>query len=224
MSKILALDTASEACSVALLCDGQILEDFQILPRLHGQRILPMVEQLLAEAGIGLTQLDALAFGRGPGAFTGLRIATGMIQGLAFGADLPVCPVSSLAALAQQGHRLHQASQVLACIDARMDEVYWGSFALAEGLMHPVSVEAVSAPEQVIAQPVGWGIGNGWQFAERIACQPEYCDAEALPHAQDIAQLALADFNAGQAVAAELAQPVYLRDKVAKKKHEQRRG
>lgn len=224
MSKILALDTATEACSVALLCDGQVLEDFQVLPRLHSQRLLPMIEQILSEAGVSLKQLDALAFGRGPGAFTGLRIATGMVQGLALGADLPVCPVSSLAALAQQAWRTHNARQVIASIDARMDEVYWGQFALADDLMRPVSVEAVTPPEEVIAPDAACGIGSGWQFAERFACSANLVDTQALPHAQDIALLAEEDVNAGRVLSAEQAQPVYLRDKVAKKKHEQRRA
>ncbi len=221
MSKILALDTATEACSVALYCDGEIRENFQVLPRLHSQRILPMIEQLLADAGLTLKALDALAFGRGPGAFTGLRIATGMMQGLAFGADLPVCAISSLAALAQQGQRLQGASKVLAAIDARMDEVYWGEFALVDGLMQPTGAEAVCAPEQVPLSDAEWGIGSGWQLVDRFGFAPARLDPEGLPMAQDIARLAVAELAAGRAVAAEQAQPVYLRDKVAKKKHEQ---
>ena len=125
--KLLALDTATEACSVALNIDGELTEHYELLPRRHSRELLPMVEKIIAAAGLSLTQLDAVAFGCGPGAFTGLRVATAMAQGLAFGADLPVIPVSTLAALAQQAHRCYQSTHVLAAIDARMDEVYWGT-------------------------------------------------------------------------------------------------
>ena len=122
--KILALDTSTEACSAALLIDSQISQRYEVAPREHGALILPMIERLLVDAGVVLSQLDALAFGRGPGAFVGVRIATGVAQGIAFAADLPVVPVSSLAALAQSVEH----ANVYSAIDARMDEVYWAAY------------------------------------------------------------------------------------------------
>ena len=123
--KLLALDTATEACSAALYIDGEIKQEYQLAPREHTRLILAMVESLLVEAGITIKQLDALAFGRGPGSFTGVRIATGAVQGMAYGADLPVVPVSTLASIAQSVHDEHQAESVLTAIDARMQAVYW---------------------------------------------------------------------------------------------------
>ena len=122
--KILALDTSTEACSAALLIDTEIHQRYEVAPREHGALILPMIETLLSEAGCAPTQLDALAFGRGPGAFVGVRIATGVAQGIAFAADLPVIPVSSLAAMAQSVEH----GNVYSAIDARMNEVYWGAY------------------------------------------------------------------------------------------------
>ena len=134
--KLLAIDTATEGCSAALVNDQQLLTRMEVQPRKHAELILPMLDELLSEAGLAISQLDALAFGRGPGAFTGVRIATGVIQGIAFGADLPVVPVSTLRALAQRAFQEYQHANVLTAFDARMDEVYWASYQLAEnGLM-----------------------------------------------------------------------------------------
>lgn len=219
--KLLALDTATEACSVALNIDGEVIDRFELTPRRHSRDLLPMVEAVLAEAGLRLAQLDALAFGRGPGAFTGLRVATAMVQGLAFAVDLPVVPVSTLAALAQQGLRSHQAKQVLSAIDARMDEVYWGAFIESDGLMVPVAAEMVVAPQSVEAAAGSWfGMGTGWAFREQIAAEVVDCQVDAWPHARDIATLATADVRQGRGLPAEQAMPVYLRDKVALKKSE----
>lgn len=220
--KILALETSSDACSVALAVGGEIIERFQLAPRGHSQLILPMAEQVLAEAGIGLAQLDALAFGRGPGAFTGVRIAVGVAQGIAFGAGLPVVPVSSLAALAQACDH----EQVLVAVDARMDEVYWGAFRRnPAGLVELCGEEAVLAPDQVSFPTEGewFGVGSGWEVYEaRLGghggARLLGHESEALPRAQAVALLGLAGFAAGQAVSAEEALPVYLRDKVAWKK------
>ncbi len=121
--RILALDTATEACSAALLLHGEVLERYEVLGRGHAERLLPMVQEVLAEGGVALAALDAVAFGRGPGAFTGLRIAAGVTQGLAFGAGLPVVPVSDLAALAARAAVHHGRRHVLACLDARMGQV-----------------------------------------------------------------------------------------------------
>ncbi|WP_252176913.1 tRNA (adenosine(37)-N6)-threonylcarbamoyltransferase complex dimerization subunit type 1 TsaB [Endozoicomonas sp. 4G] len=225
--KILALDSATEACSVALNLEGEIVEHFQLLPRRHSRELLGMVDNLLQKQGISRFDLDALAFGRGPGAFTGLRIAAAMVQGLAFAIEKPVVEVSTLRALAQEGFREHQANAVLAAIDARMGEVYWGAFREQDGLMQPVMEEQVVAPEKVVL-PGGvfggeqsWlGMGTGWQFEDQLAAKVVKCYPEAYPRAADIAILAAADFNQGLAVSAEQARPVYLRDKVALKKSE----
>ncbi len=221
--KLLALDTATEACSVALNLDGEVIERFELTPRRHSRDLLPMVEDILSQAGLSLKQLDALAFGRGPGAFTGLRVATAMVQGLAFAVDLPVVPVSTLTALAQQGLREHKASKVLSAIDARMDEVYWGAFSESEGLMVPVVAEIVAMPENVVVPVVEghwFGMGTGWAYRNRLSANVVDCQIEVWPHAHDIALLAAADFKQGKGLPAEQAMPVYLRDKVALKKSE----
>lgn len=222
MPKLLAIDTSTEACSAALLCDGQVHERYQLAPREHGRLILKMIDEVLADAGLSLKQLDALAFGRGPGAFTGVRIATGVIQGLAFGADLPVLPVSSLAALAQGAARQHGASRALAALDARMGEIYWGVYQSdTAGLMVEVEGERV-CPAQLIEAPAGtgwFGMGSGFAayadiLRERLGAALAGCVPDAYPQARDIAVLSAAAFARGEAVNAELALPVYLRDNV----------
>jgi tRNA threonylcarbamoyladenosine biosynthesis protein TsaB len=219
MTTLLALDTATEACSVALLHDGKVLSHYEVIPRLHAQKLLPMIQALLAEAGIGLPAVDAIGFGRGPGAFTGVRIAIGVVQGLAFALDRPVLPVSNLALLAQRALREHGAEQVAAAIDARMDEVYWGCYCAQAGEMRLMGEEAVLAPEQVLlpadASGTWFGAGTGWGYGERLAVQPQARDAGVLPHALDLLDLARFAWARGEGVAADLAQPVYLRDKVA---------
>ncbi len=219
MTTLLALDTATEACSVALLHDGKVLSHYEVIPRLHAQRLLPMIKDLLAEAGIAMSALDAIAFGRGPGAFTGVRIAIGVVQGLAFALERPVLPVSNLAVLAQRAFRERGVSQVAAAIDARMDEVYWGCYRETAGEMRLVGAEAVMAPE-LAALPADitgewFGAGTGWGYAERIPVALSGHDASLLPHAQDLLTLAAFAWHRGEAVQADDAQPVYLRDKVA---------
>ncbi|MEE3923935.1 tRNA (adenosine(37)-N6)-threonylcarbamoyltransferase complex dimerization subunit type 1 TsaB [Pseudomonas viridiflava] len=219
MTTLLALDTATEACSVALLHDGKVLSHYEVIPRLHAQRLLPMIKDLLAEAGIAMSALDAIAFGRGPGAFTGVRIAIGVVQGLAFALERPVLPVSNLTVLAQRAFRERGVSQVAAAIDARMDEVYWGCYRETAGEMRLVGAEAVMAPE-LAALPADitgewFGAGTGWGYAERIPVALSGHDASLLPHAQDLLTLATFAWHRGEAVQADDAQPVYLRDKVA---------
>lgn len=223
--KLLALDTATDACSVALNINGEIIERYELLPRLHSRELLPMIDRLFADAGLALTSMDAVAFGCGPGSFTGLRVATAMAQGLAYAVDIPVIAVSTLAALAQQGYRCYGSSNVLSAMDARMDEVYWGVFTEQKQLMVPLQEEQVAAPENVsVSTAAGgqdWlGMGTGWCFRERLAVSVGQCHSAALPHAFDIALLAAADFVQGRLLAAEYAVPVYLRDNVALKKHE----
>lgn len=220
--KLLAIETATDACSAALSIDGDIRERFEIAPRAHTELILPMIDELMAEAGLNISQVDAIAFGRGPGAFTGVRIAVGVTQGIAFAADLPVVPVSTLAALAQGV----AADKVLAALDARMDEVYWGAYQRnAAGLMELVGDECVSVPGDV-PLPTGenWqGAGAGWSAYETLLSahceqQLDSWDGLCFPHARDVVLLGAAQFAAGTAVAAEQALPVYLRDKVTWKK------
>jgi tRNA threonylcarbamoyladenosine biosynthesis protein TsaB len=218
--KILALETSTDACSVALWEDGDVLERHESGNQ-HSGRILPMVQEVLAEAGYFLTQLDAIAFGRGPGSFTGLRIGAGVAQGLAFGANLPVAPVSSLATLAQGV----DAPRVLAAFDARMNQVYWGAYVRnAQGVVILSSEEQVLFPKDIPA-PVasGWvGVGSGWdQYAAEIMAQltnrVSAWRAQCFPRARFAAQLGAYLFEKGATMAPELALPVYLRDEVAAK-------
>ncbi|AHL76342.1 peptidase M22 [Stutzerimonas stutzeri] len=219
MTTLLALDTATEACSVALLHDGKVISHYEVIPRLHAQRLLPMIKDLLAEAGIALSAVDALAFGRGPGAFTGVRIAVGVVQGLAFALERPVLPVSTLATIAQRAYREHDAAQVAVAIDARMDEVYWGCYRMHEGEMQLAGIEAVLPPEQVSLPRDSAGdwfaAGTGWRYGERLSVQPSAADATLLPHAEDLLCLATYGWQRGEAVEADQAQPIYLRDNVA---------
>ena len=221
--KLLALDTSTDACSAALLVGTEIREDFKLAPREHAKLILPMVDALLAEAGLSLSQLDAIAFGRGPGSFTGLRIAAGVAQGLAFGANLPVLPISTLAALAQGAYTDLGATRVLAALDARMSEVYWGVYQINNaGVMELHGAEQVCAPGEVVL-PLGgeWlGAGSGWKeygAALRERCGTLVCTVmpERLPRAKDIALLGVTASQRGLAVSAEQAMPVYLRNQVA---------
>ncbi|MBF8779816.1 tRNA (adenosine(37)-N6)-threonylcarbamoyltransferase complex dimerization subunit type 1 TsaB [Pseudomonas fulva] len=219
MTTLLALDTATEACSVALLHDGEMTSHYEVIPRLHAQKLLPMISRLLGDAGVAMGQLDAIAFGRGPGAFTGVRIAIGVVQGLAFGLDRPVLPISNLAALAQGALREYGMQQVAAAIDARMDEVYWGCYQAREGEMCLLGQESVLPPEHALL-PQGcagqwFGAGTGWSHAERIGAPVSACDPARLPAALDILSLASFAWARGEAVAADQAQPVYLRDNVA---------
>lgn len=224
--KILAIDTSTEVCSAALMLDGEPRERHAMASREHGRLILPMVEELLAEAELRLAQLDALAYGRGPGGFTGVRIAAAVIQGLALGTDLPVVPVSSLAALAQGAHREKNAARVLAAIDARMGEVYWGAYAAdAEGLMVPQGDETVCVPQSVPLPAEGpwFGAGSAWAvhaepLRARLSDALLTFEAERYPLAQDVARLGVAGYRRGHAVGPEQALPVYLREEVAWKK------
>ena len=216
---LLALETATDACSAALLVDDQVQERFQLAPRGHTALILPMIDELLAEAGIGIGRVDALAFGRGPGAFTGVRIAVGVAQGIAFAADLPVVPISTLAALAQGC----EAERVLVALDARMDEVYWAAYERnPAGLMTVSGEECVVSPQQAPLPAAGdwYGVGSGWAsypeaLRQHVAGRVTAWDEHRLPQAADVARLGVAAYRQGLAVSADQALPVYLRDKVA---------
>ena len=220
--KILALDTTEDACSAALLLDEEVIEHYALAPRRHSELVLPMMDELLCDAGLRLSELDALAFARGPGSFTGVRIAVSIAQGAAFGAELPVVPVSSLQALAAACQREHAADAVLAALDARMHEVYWGGFRVdADGHLEPVIAESVARPHEVeVPDGDGWcGAGSGWAtHAEALQARCGEIKAirgEVRIHAQDVARLAARRFAAGEHVDAVQAMPVYLRDEVA---------
>ena len=218
--KLLALDTATEACSVALWQDGQIIDRTEMAPRRHAELVLPMAESLLAEAGITRRQLDGIAMGRGPGAFTGVRLAVSVAQGLALALDIPVVPVSSLAALAMQAPR--NGAPVLAVIDARRAEIYAGAFSLEVEGMNPLMGECViSAGDLLLPKAEAWNvIGTGWgaygeALRERLPAAPLWADGERYPQARDVASLAAPVLAAGKGMSPEFALPVYLRDKVA---------
>lgn len=222
-AKILAIDTATEACSAALWQDGRLVSRYEVAPRGHTDLILPMVAELLAEGELTLNQLDAIAFGRGPGSFTGVRITLGVAQGLAFGADLPLLGVSNLQALAQGAQRVCKAESTLAAIDARMGEIYVGGYAIGEGdnagLMISTDIEQVIMPSDWLANTRGqsWalGVGSGLiTYPELSAHCGELCTALPYPEAQDLLPQALAMWQQGLGVAAAEAVPVYLRDKV----------
>ena len=224
--KLLAIETATEACSAALYMDGEITRRYAVEPRGHSELILSMMDELLAASGTGLTQLDALAFGRGPGSFTGVRIATGVVQGVALGAGLPVVPVSTLAALAQRYHEKTTARRILAAFDARVNEVYWAAYQVADaGLVELVGEEMVCAAEAVPVPAGGdWqGVGTGWGTYEhalrrRLGTCLVAMNASLLCSAREVAVLGVAGFQGGQGVSAEHALPVYLRDEVAWKR------
>lgn len=220
--KLLALDTSTEACAAAVYAEGVTFSEFALTPRAHTQLILPMVDKVLSVAGLRLQDVDAIAVGRGPGAFTGIRIGIGVAQGLAMAADKPVIPVSTLAALAQQAYLQRGATQVLAALDARMGEVYWGQYLIQAGLMVLQGEEQVCAPADApVPETEGWfAVGHGWSaYADalqaRFAGKLTGTDSDSLPAAEFMLPLAVAEWQAGRAVAPEEAQPVYLRNKIA---------
>ncbi|MFQ1685493.1 tRNA (adenosine(37)-N6)-threonylcarbamoyltransferase complex dimerization subunit type 1 TsaB [Aeromonas veronii] len=224
--KILAVDTATEACSAALLVGDKLFSRWEEAPRDHTRKILPMVQAVLEDAGISLSDLDAIAFGRGPGSFTGVRIGISVAQGLAFGAGVPLIGISTLAAMAQGAYRLDGAEQVLTAIDARMNEVYFGRYELIDGRMQLVGDEVVSEPAALVdvrgklAGPVTC-VGTGFEtYGETLSGLADELAVSQVrfPAAEDMLPLARAAWLAGEAVSVEQATPVYLRDKVTWKK------
>lgn len=226
-SRILAIDTATEACSVALLNQDTISAHFELCAREHTQRILPMVQQILQQENVALKDVDALAFGQGPGSFTGVRIGIGIAQGLAFGAGLPMIGVSTLKTMAQSAFRLQGATRVLAAIDARMGEVYWAEYQRDEqGEWQGAETESVLKPEAALARMAEregeWAmVGTGWKAWPMLAQDSKLTLAATsveLPCAEDMIPLALAAFKNGNTVVVEKAEPTYLRNEVAWKK------
>ncbi len=216
--RVLAFDTATAACSAAVWIDGAVYEDAIAAPNRHAEVLLPMVERVLAEAGINRAQLDVVAFGRGPGTFTGLRIGAGVAQGIAFGCDIPTVPVSSLQALAQR----YADRCVLAAIDARMEQVYWAGFRPGPPQVMRTGPERLSAPDAIVVSSAGewFGVGSGWDrygavMQAAIDTQVRHL-AGCAPRAREVAELGAWRYREGHAVPAELAQPHYVRDKIVK--------
>jgi tRNA threonylcarbamoyladenosine biosynthesis protein TsaB len=233
--KLLAIDTATENCSAAVLIDGRLIAREIELQRGHAERILPMVDELLAEACTTLRALDGIAFGRGPGAFTGVRLAASVTQGLAFGAGIGVIGISELRAVAQRVFDSDTTiRRVLVCNDARMHEVYWACFERGpDGLASAVGDEHVGKPSTVVL-PTGWDVpavyGAGRGFAAYPDLRSTFAGSLAdvydwlLPRAADIARLAAPEVKAGRLMDAEDAIPVYLRDEVAHVRNPSRLG
>ncbi|MBK1650177.1 tRNA (adenosine(37)-N6)-threonylcarbamoyltransferase complex dimerization subunit type 1 TsaB [Rhabdochromatium marinum] len=232
--KILALETSGIFCSAALWRDGELFTQHEEAARQHGERLLPMLDRVLAQGELELTQLDAIAFGRGPGSFTGVRIAAAVAQGIAFGAGVPLVGISTLAALAQAGWRCHGHSRILAAIDARISEVYWGLYQVeGPGQVRTLQAEQVSAPEAIHSgaapqgfdppQAADFGVGNAWELyrdilSEHSGLDDARIDAQQVCTAAEIAELAVTALAAGEAVAPEHGLPVYVRDQVAHKR------
>lgn len=219
---LLAIDTSGDSCSAALSWNGRLDQRLELAPRRHGELVLGMMDGLLESAGIGLGALEAIAFGRGPGSFTGVRIACAVAQGAAFGAGLSTIPVSTLAAVAQGEYRRGGRRRLLAVLDARMGEVYWGAFEIGDDdVVHPRGPELVCPPGQVPIPESGgwWGVGSGWgvygqALGERLGTCLDGTSPAAVCEARDLVPLAAAAARIGGLVAAELARPVYLRDRV----------
>ncbi len=221
--KFLAFDTATEWCTAALwLDDGCVFRQIHAGQK-HSDLLVPMVMELLAEAGLGLRDLDGLAYGMGPGSFTGLRIACGVAQGLALGADLPVLGVSTLEALAEEAWEIHGANNVAACLDARMNEVYAGLYQRNgqswRALAGPVVCPPAAAPIPDVAGYLGAGSGFAAYpaLSERLAGMLAGEDSTLIPHARAIACLAAPRFARGEGLPAEAAEPLYIRNKIALK-------
>ena len=211
-----------------MLADSAVHGRAVLAGQKHSELLLPMVQAVLADAGLSLAQLDAIAIGQGPGSFTGLRIACGAAQGLAFGADLPVVQVVTLEALAAQGLKDTASGGAVACIDARMNEGYVALYEKSESGLQTVSGPALLPPSQAPMPPEGTpyiGCGSGFKgyadiLSERYAGRLGRIDAECHPHAESIAGLAGTKWQAGIYVAAEAVEPLYIRDKVALKTSE----
>jgi tRNA threonylcarbamoyladenosine biosynthesis protein TsaB len=227
--KLLALDTATENCSAALLIDGTLLFREVETERGHAERILPMIDELLSQAGLSLTGLDAIAFGRGPGSFTGVRLAATVTQGLAFGANLGVIPISDLQAVAQRAFATAPTlTRALVCNDARMSEVYWGCYERGEGDRARLEGEEHVGKPSEVKLPSGWStaaaVGRGFiAYADDLrhvvpqepAAPVDNSLVHFLPHAREIAQLAVPELAAGRLLPPDAAVPIYLRDNVA---------
>lgn len=222
--RILAIETCTDACSAALLDRDECVERFELAPRRHAQLILPMVDSLLADSGMTIGQCDAIAFSRGPGAFTGVRIGAAVAQGIALGTDLPLLPVSTLACLALRGAMRSQRDHVAVALDARMSQVYLGLYSHHAGRVTAVVPERLASPSAAQVGPRSeWvALGSGWdKYPRELAAAVSGTVVENWPgehpHAADIARLGAALFETSGGVAVDAAVPVYLRDRVAEK-------
>ncbi len=226
---VLCVDTSTEACSVAVLCstgkEPLVNDSFMLAPREHTQKILPTVEKVLQDSALTLADIDVLAYGRGPGSFTGVRIGISIAQGLAFGIDKPMVGVSTLQAMAQQAYKTEQVTDVYAAIDARMGEVYFAHYQLDKELMVLVAEEMVIKPADLLALGLQVKensalVGTGWAAYPQLAAY--FKDAAKLaiefPSARYMLDQVLNCVEQDLTVAPEAAMPVYLRDKVTWKK------
>lgn len=223
---IVAFDTSTEYCSLALWLNGDLISREVLAGQRHSELLLPMLQTMLAEAGVTLSQIDGIAFGAGPGSFTGLRIACGVAQGLAFAQDMPVIGISTLEALAQQVN----APYVLAALDARMSELYFAAYEKTATGWYPVHAPLLCRPETAPeVTGSGWiGCGSGFDLyqpvlSERYNDNLQQVISGCYPHAREIVQLAVVKFANGDGGSAEEALPVYIRNKVALTESERRR-
>lgn len=224
MTRLLAVDTSAQRGSVALAVDGEVMVEHSDEPRSHTRLLEPMMNRLLARAGLNLSDLDGLAYGRGPGSFTGLRITAGFVQGIAWGLDCPVVPVSSLAAMAFSQTPGAGAVPVASMLDARMGEVYWSCYRVsADQTLETLVDDCLLLPRDLslpsVADQDCWvGVGTGWRYHEAIPgalmSVVTSIDADAMPDAADVARLALKELAAGNSVNAAAVQPSYIRDDV----------
>lgn len=217
---ILIIDTSTEACSVAITKGDEIFYRQDVTPRSHTKMVLPMVDDLLTQAQLSINDVDAIAWGRGPGSFTGVRIGTGIMQGLALGANKPVIGLSTLAAMAQQAINDFGATQVIAAIDARMGEVYWGVFESVDGLASLVGKEMVIKPEaidpKILNDEVYIGVGTAWETYPKLADLRNIKVEPSIlyPSSKAMVPLALNAWHKGETMDVDEASPVYVRDTV----------
>lgn len=216
--KLLAFDTSTEACSAALLVNDETISLYEFAPRRQAELILPMIDQILNEAGMELAELDAMAFGRGPGAFTGVRIAAGLAQGLAYSTGVPLIAVSSLAALAQSVNG--EGEIIVAAIDARMEEIYCGYYRSSE-VVQLINEEIVVRPQEIEFEcnENCYGVGSGWNtyatiLEEKFAGRLRGFAADVYPEAKHMLPLAIQSYRKGELLEPAQAAPAYLRDKV----------
>jgi tRNA threonylcarbamoyladenosine biosynthesis protein TsaB len=218
---IIAIEAATSACSVALQAGGEIYQKHLIAPQKHAELLLPMIDTVLKEANLSLQQVDAIAFGCGPGSFMGVRTATGIAQGLAFGANLPLIPVSTMQTLAQTAYEKTSAKNMLVAWDARMDAIYWGAYTIENHpIMQPIQPDQLSLPEN-IAPPENWdfvAVGNAWQaYSQQLShwLVNKKTQIDIYPEAQEMLKIADYFYRTGKCIDPVHAKPVYLRDRVA---------
>lgn len=218
MTTILALETSAAACSVALSINSIVTEQMTPTQRGQSQVLLPMVDALLTDANLSLTDIDALALSIGPGSFTGLRVAMSVVQGLAISSNIPVIPISSLQVLAQTAYRERGIKKALVCVNAYMGELYWGEYALQQDSMIAIAKEQLLKPENVVLPDdlaSYAGVGSGWLLESISVPESFIIDTDILPHAQDVAALAVLEFKQGKALSIDDISPVYLRQQDA---------